>query len=176
MTYVLDACALVAYIKEEDGAATVQNLIDQAVDEETMLCMSIMNLIEVCYGFAGDLGKEQAAKILNQIYDLPLQIIDTISNRVFNEAVRLKSSYAVSLADTIGLATTFDLSAAFVTSDGEIKPVDEAEPVTVFWFRPPKEKQGKKKVDVNAIIAERDHAIQRAEKAERRITELEANR
>jgi PIN domain nuclease of toxin-antitoxin system len=34
MTYVLDACALIALIKGEEGAIAVQNFIDQAIDGE----------------------------------------------------------------------------------------------------------------------------------------------
>jgi hypothetical protein len=45
-------------------------------------------------------------------------------------------------------ATAYDLSGSFVTSDGEIKPVEAAEHAPILWFRPPKEKQAKKKTDI----------------------------
>jgi hypothetical protein len=41
---------------------------------------------------------------------------------------------------------------------------------------PPKEKQAKKKPDVNTITAERDQAVQALAEANRRITELETQR
>ncbi|GHU18477.1 hypothetical protein FACS1894163_10510 [Spirochaetia bacterium] len=54
MTYVLDACALIALIKAEEGADAVQHLIEQAINEEITLCMSMANFIEVHYQFYRD--------------------------------------------------------------------------------------------------------------------------
>jgi len=42
-SYVLDACALVAVLKGENGAKDVDNLFQQAVRGEAALCMSIIN-------------------------------------------------------------------------------------------------------------------------------------
>ena len=46
--YVLDACALVAMMKGEDGAKEVDDLFQQAVRGNALLSMSIINLLEVC--------------------------------------------------------------------------------------------------------------------------------
>jgi hypothetical protein len=116
--------------------------------------MSIVNLIEVHYGFVDDLGKERAAVILSKIYHLPLQIIDTVNSHVFSEAVRLKSTYKgkgsiskspLSLADAIGRgprsdATAIDRPGVFVTADGGFLEPEAVENAPVFWFRPPEKK------------------------------------
>jgi predicted nucleic acid-binding protein len=105
--------------------------------------ISAVNLVEIYYGYIRELGKDAALEILARIYAAPIEIVEAIPEPVYLEASRLKGAYKISLADAFGLATAFHLSGSFVTSDGEIKPVDAAEPVTVLWFRPPKEKQAK---------------------------------
>ena len=141
MIHVLDACALVAFLKKEEGAEKVWDILQDTENGTFFVYMSIVNLIEVHYGFVCSVGTERAAEILDQIHDLPLQIIDTINSLVFDEAVRLKSSYSVSLADAIGLATAINLNGVFVSSDGELKEPVAVEHAPVLWFRPPKEKK-----------------------------------
>ncbi|GHT87092.1 hypothetical protein FACS1894137_13670 [Spirochaetia bacterium] len=140
MIYVLDACALIALIKEEPGAGVVQNLIDQAIDGEITLCMNMVNLIEVHYGFYRDRGKEAAEVILDRIYKMPIHFQPVIDEKIFYEASRLKGTYTMSLADAIGLATAIDMKGVFVTADGGFLEPEAAEHAPVFWFRPPKQK------------------------------------
>jgi PIN domain nuclease of toxin-antitoxin system len=53
MDYVLDACALLAYLKKEPEAVKVKELFDKAdtQPDETVIHISIVNLVEVYYGF-----------------------------------------------------------------------------------------------------------------------------
>ncbi|GHV81232.1 hypothetical protein AGMMS49944_30230 [Spirochaetia bacterium] len=174
MIYVLDACAVVALIKEEPGAGIIQNMIDQTIEGEITLCISVVNLAEVYYGYIRELGNAAALKILERIYAAPIDIVEAIPEPVYLEASRLKGAYKISLADAFGLGTAIILHGVFVTSDGELKEPEAKEAAPVFWFRPPKEKQDRKKVDVNALIRRAEHAEQRAEQAEQRIALLEA--
>ncbi|GHU49240.1 hypothetical protein FACS1894200_07690 [Spirochaetia bacterium] len=174
MTYVLDASAVIALFKEEEGKERIRDILHEVENGTASLYMSVVNLIEVNSRFIRLVGKEQTLIILNQIYNLPLQIIDTIHKQVFNEASRLKGAYKMSFADAIGLATAINLNGVFVSSDGELAEPEAAEHAPVFWFRPPKPKQNKKKADLNSVIAERDQAVRALAEAKRRICELEA--
>jgi predicted nucleic acid-binding protein len=137
MTYVLDACALLALLKGETGADIVDALFQRARIGEDVLFMSIVNLLEVFYGFIGDVGIERATALMPPLNDTPLTIIDRISPLVYQTAARLKGTYRrVSLADCIGLATAADFSATFVTSDHhEIKVIEQREALPILWFR-----------------------------------------
>jgi PIN domain nuclease of toxin-antitoxin system len=181
MIYILDACALIALLKKEEGAEKIRDILKEAKAGTSAVYISIVNLIEVHYVFTKPLGKEAAAEILAKIPKLPIQIIDTITIHAFDEAVRIRSTYnqnktPISLADVIGLGAAINLKGVFVTSDGELAEPKARENAPVFWFRPPKEKQAKKKPDVNAITAERDQAVQALAEANRRIAELETQR
>jgi predicted nucleic acid-binding protein len=137
MTYVLDACAMIALMKGENGAEAVDNLFQQAVQGEAKLYMSIVNLLEVYYGFFEDIGLAKTQKILNKIDDTPLIIIDAISRRVYHETARLKGTYhRLSLADAVGVATAIDHGGIFVTADHhELETVAKTEALSFFWFR-----------------------------------------
>ena len=52
--HVLDACALIAYFNDEDGAAVVEDLLSR----NSEVFMSAINLYEVCYDAARTSGSE----------------------------------------------------------------------------------------------------------------------
>jgi predicted nucleic acid-binding protein len=137
MTYVLDACALLALLKRESGADVVDALFQKALTGEDVLFMSVVNLLEVFYGLIGDVGIERAQAMMAPLDDTPLTIIEAISPPVYQTAARLKGTYRrVSLADCVGLATAADFSATFVTSDHhEIKAIEQREALSILWFR-----------------------------------------
>ena len=135
--YVLDACALVALLKGENGSEEVDNLFQQTAQGDTALCMNIVNLLEVYYGFIGDIGLSETRDMINTIHSTPLAIIDTISPRVYHEAARLKGTYhRLSLADAVGVATAIERGGVFVTADHhELEVVANKETLNFFWFR-----------------------------------------
>jgi PIN domain nuclease of toxin-antitoxin system len=136
VTYVLDACALIALFKKEQGADKVKKLLDNALAGEDSMYMSTVNLIEVYYGFYREMKKEQAGLILEQIYKMPIHFIDAIDTAVVNEASRLKALYYIPLGDAIGLATAVTINGTFVSSDHtDLDPIEESEPISFFWLR-----------------------------------------
>jgi len=136
LTYVLDACSLVALFKREKGADKVKALLDEAQARETVIYMNIVNLIEVYYFFYRALGKEKSAIFLEQIYALPINFINTIDDVILSEASRIKAQYPIPLGDSIGLATAIKMGGIFVTSDhSDFEQIEKSEAVSFFWFR-----------------------------------------
>ena len=136
MVCVFDSCALIAYLNNEPGSDTINDLLKKAIDSDVEIYMHIINLIEVHYANIRSLGKNQASVILEKILASPIQVVSVISDKIFHEATRLKSVYKMSLGDCIGLATAFELSGQFVTSDHhELEVVAKSEPISIFWFR-----------------------------------------
>jgi len=136
MRYIIDACALLAFLNDEEGADKVEDLLIQSVTDDVSVSMSIVNLLEVYYGELRDKGSDIAQIVLDMVQHYSIKIINTISGQVFQEAARLKAVYRISLADCIGIATATELSGQFVTSDHhELEAVAKNEPVSIFGFR-----------------------------------------
>jgi predicted nucleic acid-binding protein len=142
MNYVLDACALLAYLKQEPEAVKVKELFDKADTEpdEIIIHISIVNLVEVYYGFIQEKGIEEADRLMQQVDALPFNTIDTITDPVYRAASRFKALYSVSLADSFAAATAKSLSAIIVTKDGEFLELERDENLSIMWIKEPPQK------------------------------------
>jgi predicted nucleic acid-binding protein len=107
---VLDACAFIALFNGEQGADVVARLIEEAERGDIRLSMSIIQLLEVYYDRIYVVGAEEAKKRADAIIAGPVSIIDPITYPVMYEAGRLKTTYSISLADSIAAATAKNLS------------------------------------------------------------------
>ena len=136
--YILDACAVLAFLDGEEGAVVVRGLLDRARNNEITLTMNAANFIEVYYDRIRVIGAEQADAIVRDIYDtFPISIIETLSPAIVREAARLKAAEKMSFADTILVATAVCTGATIVTCDHvELGPVEKQGIVPFFWIRP----------------------------------------
>ena len=134
MIYLLDACAMIAFLNQEPEGFNVKELFYSAETGENELYMSIINLTEVYYNYIRSDGLAEADAIMREIEKLPIKIIDTMNWIICREAARLKVQYSMSLADTFLCATAKSLSAVIVTKDGEIATVEAGENLSVFWI------------------------------------------
>lgn len=131
--YVLDACALIAYLNDEEGASVVEELFSNNKE----ILMSVVNLYEVCYDAARTSGSEQTVtEMLEMVRQLPIAVLWDISDELLQAAARFKIRYKISLADSfaLGLADIFD--AVVVSADHhEFEPVKQAGDISILWFR-----------------------------------------
>jgi predicted nucleic acid-binding protein len=136
MTYVLDANAIVALLKNEEGADVVDNILVQAAAGTCYACMNKYNLLEVYYGFYREDGEAFADEQVRAIHESPIAIIDMLSDDVFRQAGRIKAKYKLSLADAVVLGQGLAGGAVIVTSDHhEFETVEKNEKITFLWFR-----------------------------------------
>ena len=137
--HVLDANALTAFIEDEEGADFVENLFHSTKNKEIVILMHKINLIEVLYHVFRKDGMNEAMKVFHDIKLFPINIINDITYEIMFEASRLKANYKLSLADSIGLATSIIYKGFFVTSDyHELEIIEKKEKLNILWFRPKK--------------------------------------
>ena len=134
--YVLDACALIALIKYENGALAVAELCKEAEENNADLLINIINLLEVYYGFRRERGEQYAESILEKVMDSIVKISE-VNMTILKEAGRIKSEYnRISLADSIALAEALTRGGYLVTADHhEMDIIDKAEVVRFLWIR-----------------------------------------
>ena len=135
-SYCLDACALIAFLCDEQGADVVEQLLIEAERKNISLIMHKINLLEVYYGIEKSEGKARADEILKSIYELPIAFIDKINDRIFFTASYFKSNYRLSLADAIALATSKTRKAKLVSSDHhEFDILERNNEINIKWIR-----------------------------------------
>jgi len=134
--FVLDACALIAFLNDEDGADKVEDTLLKALKEDCIVYINKINILEVYYGVFREEGKDKAEEILVKILALPLKIIDKLEDAVFKEAGRLKAIYKISLADSLALAEAKTRGSRIVTADHhEFDTLDKKGEVVFLWIR-----------------------------------------
>ena len=134
--YVLDACALLALLRNEPGADKVAAAINAANNGEAEIIMHKANLLEVYYDLYRSLGKEKSDLILSEIRKRPIEINAEINDWLFEEAGRLKASYRISFADSFALAQAITSGGELLTADHhEFDTIEGREPIHFNWIR-----------------------------------------
>jgi uncharacterized protein len=134
--FIIDACALIAFLADEEGASNVESLLSDAKSRKCKVFIHKINLLEIFYGIYREEGKEKAEKVLEKIAKLPIKQLDTIKDKVFKEAGRLKATFKISLADSIVLAEASTKKARLVTADHhEFDLIEKKEMIRFSWIR-----------------------------------------
>jgi len=138
--YLLDACALIAFLGAEDGAQIVKNLLFQAKRGEITVYIHAANLMEVYYDRIRTVGSDAADDTILDIYDtFPATVVETINTNVVRDAAYFKASGKMSFADAILVATARYIDATIVTCDyAELEPIERMGQASFLWIRPKK--------------------------------------
>lgn len=128
---VLDSFALVAYFRDEPGAAAVENLLVSAGRKDSPLHMTDVNYAEVKYSIVkkdGAAAWEEAAKILQ---GLPIDFHST-TRALADIAADFKAHFKMSLADAFAAALAKEKKAELVTGDPEFKALEQE--IKINWL------------------------------------------
>lgn len=120
---VLDSYALMAFFEDEPGADFVRGLIHKAVENDTTLLMSIVNLGEIWYSIARNNSPELADQYVNEIRGMGIEIVD-VDWVVTRQAAVYKAGGNISYADCFAAALAKLKKAELVTGDKEFKSLE----------------------------------------------------
>lgn len=133
MIAVLDACAMIAYLRNEVGADVVETLLfDQAV-----VCYAhAINLCEVYYDFLRFANQETAYTAIQDLRAVGLIFSEDMDLGLWQAAGRYKATQRLSLADCFALAFTNRLNGELITSDHhEFDPIAKQALCPIRFFR-----------------------------------------
>ncbi|MFC1859231.1 PIN domain-containing protein [Thermodesulfobacteriota bacterium] len=91
--FLLDACAVIAYLNDEEGADEVEELLWKSAQNSIALFLHEVNLLEIYYGIYRDEGEQLAEETYNKVINLPIKIVTGLKKSVFKAAGRLKAIY-----------------------------------------------------------------------------------
>lgn len=118
MIYVMDASAMVAYLRGEAGADIVETALLEALLDPASQCVAhSINLCEVFYTVHRDKGESAAADALNDLFAADIIERADFDQTFWQDAGRLKAKGKVSLADCFALTLTTRTGGTLLTSD-----------------------------------------------------------
>jgi PIN domain nuclease of toxin-antitoxin system len=122
MNVVLDASAMIAFLRDEAGSETVMN---QIRPPENDVFAHALNLCEVYYDFSRANGEETAHDAINDLPALGITERNDMQADFWRAMGHLKAIHKrVSLADCAALVLANELDAALLTADRhELQPL-----------------------------------------------------
>jgi len=130
-TKILDAHAVMAFLKDEPGADTIRNLILKAEERNIKLAMTTVNLGEVWYAIARATTIEKADRYIQEIRGMAIEIAYA-DWPLTRQAAAFKAGGNTSYADCFAAALAKIRQAELVTGDLELKAL-EAE-IEIEWL------------------------------------------
>ncbi len=113
---VLDASAVMAFFEDRPGAEKVEELIGLAVQGKRELLMSVVNWGELYYSVWRTKGREAAQKVLAEIAQLPIEILD-VDLELTKLAAEFRAQHKLPYADCFAAALARNQKAALACSD-----------------------------------------------------------
>ena len=130
--FVLDACAVLALLKGEQGKDVVKNTIES----NAQIFLHSVTLLEIYYHVAKVLGIDSADLFFEQMTQTKIEIIYEITENTIKSAGYYKSKYRISLGDSFVLATAKEYNAIILSSDHhEFDIIEKSENIDFLWIR-----------------------------------------
>ena len=133
MIYVLDASAMLAYLRGEPGADIVEN----AILDTTGQCIThSINLCEVYYIVHRNTDEPTADAAVADFETLGVVERPDFDEAFWKEVGKLKAAGGVSLPDCFGITLTNRVGGAFLTADhGELDKIAAAGTCNITFIR-----------------------------------------
>ena len=127
-SYVLDANAILDYVQDGPGAATVERLLREVSRLGAALMISVINLGEAFYYLWRNKGEQKARLTIDELVLLPLQIVPVDLPQALR-AGELKAIHKVPYADGMAAALALQHRATLVTADRDFEKLGRQFPV-----------------------------------------------
>jgi len=128
---VLDASALMTFFEDRPGADKVEDLIRLGVEGKRQLLMSVVNWGEVVYSTWRAKGPGVARKVLEDIAQLPLEIVDA-DLELTRGAAEFRAEHKLTYTDCFAAALAAARKAFLATSDKDFAHVEKK--LEILWI------------------------------------------
>jgi len=133
ITLVLDTCALIVYLRKEAGHDRFVELLKQ---DESSFAIHMINLGELYYVFWKSDGVSKAEEALSMTCEMPIRILDSLSESFIKRVGRWKATQKISYADAFALATAEEHGVPLVTTaHQEFDPIDRMGLLKFCWLK-----------------------------------------
>lgn len=122
MNIILDACAVIAFFRDEAGADVVEQYL---LSPDHFCLIHAVNLCEVYYDFLKSGGAQEADRMTQELIDADVGVRRDLDDMFWRSIANYKATIRrISLADCFALTLAKKLDGTVVTSDRkEFEPV-----------------------------------------------------
>lgn len=133
MIYVLDASAIIAWLRNEPGA----DVVDTAIRDVASQCLAhAINLCEVYYDAHRNAGEVHAEAVITDLAAVGVIERNDFDQTFWKDVGKLKAGGGISLADCIAVMLTNRVGGTLLTSDhGEMDSVAAAGICSITFIR-----------------------------------------
>ncbi len=128
---VLDSYALLAYLRDEPGAAEVERLLERAESAGTSVFMTEINYAEVNYMMLRKEGAKTWQACAQALPSLPIRFVP-IDRKISEGAAIFKAHFKLSLADACAAALAKSIKGEVVTGDPEFRQLEKV--IKIRWL------------------------------------------
>lgn len=114
MISILDACAMIAFLRKEAGYEVVESIL---LDEITTCFAHAINLCEVFYDFHRAFGEQAAENAILELKTAGIIERNDFDTEFWKELGRIKSQNKASLADCCAIVLANRIGGTVLTSD-----------------------------------------------------------
>lgn len=132
MTYILDACAMIAFVRDEPGAEIVGSIL---TNEQCIV--HALNMCELYYDFFRAANQQTAKNVVSDLISLGLTIREDMDQEFWQEVGKFKAEIKrISLADCCSIALPKRTNGKIVTSDHhEFDPISKKDICEILFIR-----------------------------------------
>jgi predicted nucleic acid-binding protein len=127
-TYVLDANAVLNLVEASPGFEKVQQVLENALQSQSLLLISVLNWGEVLYVLWQRRGEEKARQTMTSLSRLPLEIVSVDLSQAL-QAGEIKARHKIPYVDCIAAALAMLHRATLVTSDRDFEKLGRHFPI-----------------------------------------------
>jgi PIN domain nuclease of toxin-antitoxin system len=133
MIYVLDASAIIAWLRNEPGA----DVVDTAIKDLNSQCVAhAINLCEVYYDAHRKAGEAHAESVISDLVAVGVIERNDFDQTFWKEAGKLKAGGGISLPDCFAITLTNLVGGVLLTSDhGEMDKIAAAGICNITFIR-----------------------------------------
>jgi predicted nucleic acid-binding protein len=129
--YVLDANAILDFVESGQGSKNVERLLNEALRQQSLVLVSVVNWGEVFCLLWNRRGPEGARQTMARLKLLPLELIPVDEMQAF-KAGEIKALHKLSFVDGFAAALAEIRGAALVTGDRDFERLGRR--VQVVWL------------------------------------------
>jgi predicted nucleic acid-binding protein len=127
---VLDASAIMTFFENRPGAEKIQDLIRLGVEGKRQLLMSVVNWGEVYYSTWRTKGPGVARKVIEDIAQLPMEIVDA-DLELARTAAELRAEHKLPYTDGFAAALALQRKASLATGDKDFSHIEKK--LDILW-------------------------------------------